>query len=144
MRLLIALALAALPCGVQAQAVYATKADIAAAALRAKVAIQPGHGSAGTPLIVLGGYMAKLEYHVGPNIANAHDGQDELFQAVEGSGTLVTGGTIVKTGATAIITGGSARPVAAGDVFIVPQGTPHWFSQVDGHMILISVMLPAK
>jgi mannose-6-phosphate isomerase-like protein (cupin superfamily) len=142
MRLLIALALAALPCGASAQVVYATKADIAAAAARAKAAIQPGHGTSSTPVAVLGGYTAKLEYHVGPNIAGVHPGQAELFEAIEGSGTLTTGGTIVKTGTTAVITGGTARPVAAGDLFIVPPDTPHWFNQVDGHLILISVMLP--
>lgn len=122
--------------------VYATKADIAAAAARAKAAVQPGHGTSSTPIAVLGGYTAKLEYHTGPNIANAHGQQAELFQALDGGGTLITGGTVVKTASSAIITGGTARHVAAGDIFIVPEGMPHWFNQVDGHLILISVMLP--
>lgn len=121
---------------------YATAADVAAVAAQAAASVQPGHGSAGRPLVVLGGYTAKVEYHVGPNIANAHPHEAELFQAVEGSGTLVTGGTIVGSGLTASITGGTARHVAAGDIFIVPEGMPHWFNQVDGHMVLISVMLP--
>lgn len=122
--------------------IYATKAEIAAIAARAAAAVQPGHGTSSRPLMALGSYAAKVEYHVGPNTANAHDQQAELFQALEGSGTLITGGTIVKTAAGATIKGGAARHVAAGDVFIIPEGMPHWFSQVDGHMVLISVMLP--
>lgn len=121
---------------------FAAKADIAAAMARARASIQPGHGTSSTPLLALGAYTAKLEYHVGPNIANAHPQQAELFQALEGSGTLITGGTIVKTATSAVISGGTARTVAAGDVFIVPEGVPHWFSKVEGHLVMISVMLP--
>jgi mannose-6-phosphate isomerase-like protein (cupin superfamily) len=122
--------------------IYATRTDIATVTATAAAGVQPGHGTSSRPLMALGSYTAKVEYHVGPNVANAHDQQAELFQAVEGSGTLITGGTIVRAATGATITGGTARHVAAGDVFIVPEGMPHWFSQVDGHMVLISVMLP--
>jgi mannose-6-phosphate isomerase-like protein (cupin superfamily) len=136
------IAMSTAPALAQNAPIYATKADIAAATAKAEASIQPGHGSFGQPLVVLGNYTAKLEYHVGPNIAAAHDQQAEMFHALEGSGTLITGGTVVKTATSAIITGGVARHIAAGDVFIIPEGTPHWFSQVDGHMVLISIMLP--
>ncbi|WP_137787752.1 cupin domain-containing protein [Sphingomonas sp. 3P27F8] len=122
--------------------VYATRADIELVQAKAAAAVLPGHGTSSKPLMALGSYTAKLEYHVGPNIANAHGQQAELFEVREGSGTLITGGTIVKTAAGSTIVGGTARHVGAGDFFIVPEGLPHWFSQVDGHLVMISVMLP--
>lgn len=126
----------------QAGPIYATQAEIAAAQAKAAASVKPGHGSANTPLMALGGYTAKVEYHVGPNIANAHPVQAEMFHALEGGGTLVTGGTIVGTGLGSRIEGGTERHIGAGDVFIVPEGMPHWFPRVDGHLVLISVMLP--
>jgi mannose-6-phosphate isomerase-like protein (cupin superfamily) len=139
----LAVALQASPAAAQDGApVYASKADIAAITAQALAAVRPGHGTSSRPVLTLGGYTEKLEYHTGPNIAAAHDQQAELFHALEGSGTLITGGTIVKTATSAIIVGGTARHVAVGDIFIVPEGMPHWFSQVDGHMVLVSVMLP--
>ena len=105
--------------------IYLTRDDIAAVTAKAASAVQPGHGTSSRPLMALGDYSAKVEYHVGPNIANAHPGHAELFQAIEGSGTLVTGGKILKTTTGAAISGGQTRHVAAGDVFIVPEGMPH-------------------
>ena len=140
--IVIAAALASAAAAQNNAPVYATGAEIAAVQAKAAAALQPGHGTSSKPLMALGGYTAKVEYHVGPNFANAHPDQAELFQAIEGSGTLTTGGTIVGEGPGSSITGGTARHVAAGDVFILPEGMPHWFNQVDGHLVLISVMLP--
>lgn len=138
----IALALQAGPVFAQDAPVYRTSADIAATTAEAKAGVKPGHGTSSRPLMALGDYTAKVEFHTGPNIANAHPEQAELFQVREGSGTLITGGTIQKTETGATITGGTARHIAAGDVFIVPEGLPHWFSQVDGTLMMISFMLP--
>jgi quercetin dioxygenase-like cupin family protein len=137
-----ALVIAAPAAAQEAGPIYATKAEIAAIQAKAAAALEPGHGTSSKPLIALGGFTAKVEYHVAPNFANAHPVEAELFQAIEGSGTLTTGGTIVGKGPGSSIAGGTARHVAAGDVFIVPEGMPHWFNQVDGHLVLISVMLP--
>jgi mannose-6-phosphate isomerase-like protein (cupin superfamily) len=68
-----------------------------------------------------------------------HDEVTDVFYFVEGEATFVTGGTLVekrqtKPGewrGTAII-GGDSRAVAAGDTLVVPKGTPHWFSAIDG------------
>lgn len=139
----IAMATTAMPVLAQeAVPTYATAADIAVVTKNAAAAVLPGHGSAAKPLVLLGNYTAKVEYHVGPNFANAHPHEAELFHALEGSGTLTTGGTIVGAGLGSSIVGGQERTVTAGDIFIVPEGTPHWFNRVNGHLVLVSVMLP--
>jgi mannose-6-phosphate isomerase-like protein (cupin superfamily) len=72
--------------------------------------------------------------------ATAHPGFAELHHIMEGSGTLVTGGTIVRPaggrgagGAT--IDGGESRHVSKGDVILVPSGVPHWYKDLDGAAI---------
>jgi len=79
--------------------------------------------------------------------AASHDKVTEVYQVLEGSGTLVTGGTMVNpqrrenvaevvtqingpgvSGAS--IQGGVSRRIAKGDMVIIPAGTPHWFSEV--------------
>jgi len=63
--------------------------------------------------------------------AVAHQGFAELHHIVEGSGTLVTGGTIVDRK----VQGGVSRHVAKGDVILVPSGVPHWYKDIDGASI---------
>ncbi len=70
--------------------------------------------------------------------AVAHDGFAELHHIVEGSGTLVTGGTLVRPtdgagGGT--IQNGVSRRVAKGDVVLIPPGMPHWYKDIDGASI---------
>ncbi|HZR22321.1 MAG TPA: hypothetical protein VFA59_01960 [Vicinamibacterales bacterium] len=71
--------------------------------------------------------------------AVAHDGFAELHHIVEGSGTLVTGGTIVRAtgggGGGATIQGGVSKHVTKGDVILVPPGVPHWYKDLDGASI---------
>jgi len=71
--------------------------------------------------------------------ATAHPGFAELHHIMDGSGTLVTGGTIVRPtagrGGAATIEGGESRHVAKGDVVLVPAGVPHWYKDLDGAAI---------
>jgi len=70
---------------------------------------------------------------------------------IEGSGTLVTGGKLVGQTQTnaenwsgTAIEGGVTRPVGKGDFIMVPEKTPHWFSKIDGVLVLMSIHLPRK
>ena len=65
----------------------------------------------------------------------------EVYYMLEGSGTLVTGGTLMNerrepaTGTNVRgsgIAGGVSRRVVPGDVVIIPGRTPHWWSGMDG------------
>jgi mannose-6-phosphate isomerase-like protein (cupin superfamily) len=79
--------------------------------------------------------------------AVAHEGNAELHHIIEGSGTLVTGGTIVRpAGATGIATiqGGVSRHVTKGDVIVVPAGMPHWYRDLDGTITYLEVRWEEK
>ncbi len=68
----------------------------------------------------------------------SHEAGTEVHHILEGSGTFVTGGTVVRptaTGAVAKIEGGAGRHVAKGDVVFIPAGMPHWYQEVDGSSI---------
>lgn len=73
--------------------------------------------------------------------ALAHPGNTELLYITEGSGTMVTGGTIVPAaaGKPASIANGVTQKFVKGDVFIVPAGSPHWFSVVDTPVTYLEV-----
>jgi quercetin dioxygenase-like cupin family protein len=81
-------------------------------------------------------------------LSASHDKVTEVYYMIEGSGTLVTGGTMVNpkrrdsgTAVVALINGpgvsgesiqdGVTRSIKAGDMVIIPAGTPHWWSKVD-------------
>src|SRR3979490_3043989 len=73
-----------------------------------------------------------------------HNRVTEIYQVMEGSGTLVTGGSLedakptdltrVNAGPshTGTHRGGVSRRVGPKDVIIVPAGMPHRFSELDG------------
>ncbi|MGH9387559.1 MAG: hypothetical protein ACRD2N_25140 [Vicinamibacterales bacterium] len=73
-----------------------------------------------------------------------HDRVTETYYILSGSGTIVTGGSLgdakptdlarVNAGMSQTGTrqGGESRRVGPGDIIIIPAGTPHSFSQLDG------------
>ena len=102
-------------------------------------------------LIELAPYNVSLEYRASIGPAAVHETEAELFYVIDGSATLVTGGTLAgekRTNAENLtgtgITGGQSRRVAKGDFVLVPERTPHWFSKIDGTVVLMSLHLPHK
>jgi len=73
--------------------------------------------------------------------ALAHPGHTELLYIVEGEGTMVTGGKLIAaaSGKPASIDAGVSQRFVKGDVFIVPAGSPHWFSVVDKPVTYLEV-----
>ena len=85
-------------------------------------------------------YRINLVHRSKPAGALAHAGNTELHYIVDGSGTVVTGGTIVRgEGTAATIQGGESRRVAKGDVIVIPANSPHWYSAVDGEITYLEV-----
>lgn len=84
-------------------------------------------------------FMVHASRRDGPGMAEVHARDTDIIYVLGGSARLVTGGTVVDgriTGADEVrgarIDRGHARQIAAGDVVIVPNGTPHWFEEVTG------------
>ncbi len=84
-------------------------------------------------------YQINVVRRMTPQGAIAHAVGSEIHSIIEGSGTLVTGGTIVRAAGAArgagTIDGGVSRHVSKGDVILVPPGTPHWYQSIDGQQI---------
>lgn len=91
---------------------------------------------------------ATLEYRGAVGPAAVHEKEAEYFYVIEGTGTMVTGGKLTEekrngdnlTGTG--IEGGSARSIGKGDFILVPENTAHWFSKIDGTLVLMSMHVP--
>ncbi|MQA29363.1 MAG: cupin domain-containing protein [Luteitalea sp.] len=130
---------------------FAPAADVAALIERAKRERKPDQANFVQPIVQLAPYNVNLEYRVGGVAATAsvHDRDAELFLVIEGSGTVVTGGTLKDERRTSpdnlqgsAIEGGTSRRLGKGDWVMVPEKTPHWFTQIEGILVLMSVHLP--
>jgi len=89
-------------------------------------------GSSGSTLNSTGNLTLKLSVRTKSGGGEIHAHFDDLMIVQQGSAQLVTGGTVVdaqtssegETTGTGI-KGGTSRAVNAGDVIIIPAGTPH-------------------
>ena len=118
---------------------------------KAKTERKPDQANFVQPIVQLAPYNANLEYRVAGVSAPAsvHEREAEMFFVIDGAGTLVTGGTLhdeKRTNAENLtgsaIDGGTPRRVAKGDWVMVPEKTPHWFTRIDGTLVLMSIHLP--
>ena len=98
--------------------------------------------AAGKPLIETSGYKVHASRREGPGMAELHARDTDIIYVLEGTTTLVTGGEIVDAKSSApdevrgaALRGGKPQTLRRGDVFIVPQGVPHWFQQVEGPLL---------
>ena len=123
---------------------------ITAADFAAIVAKQPKDRNGNATFLQLAPYNVNMEHRVNmPQNGSIHDKEAELFYVVDGGGTIVTGGKLTNasrqnadnsTGSG--IEGGTSKKIAKGDFILVPEGTPHWFSAIDGELTLMSLHLP--
>ncbi len=91
-----------------------------------------------------------------PGVAALHHKVTEVYHVLDGSATLVTGGTIVDSkersadiksvrledGPSASgpsIRGGASQQIKTGDVIVIPAGVPHWFSKINGSISYLVV-----
>jgi mannose-6-phosphate isomerase-like protein (cupin superfamily) len=93
--------------------------------------IAEGGAMAGSGITQTDQYRGSFVYRSEPNGAIVHQGNTELHYIVEGSGTVVTGGTVVRTeGVPARIEGGESHRVVKGDIIIIPAGSAHMYSEI--------------
>lgn len=107
-------------------------------------------GNLGQTLLQSASHKVNLEYRAKPGTSSIHETEAELIYIVDGSATFVTGGKLTnekRTNETNVggtgIENGVTRKVTKGDFVLVPQGTPHWFSGVEGGVAFMTVRLPA-
>lgn len=124
--------------------VYASAADVAAAVAKMGNAV---HGA--QRLVSVPPFNVSIEHRTAIDTAATHDLDAELYYIVDGAGTLVTGGELVDAKRTnpanwsgSAIKGGETRRVAKGDVMLIPQGVPHWFSALEGSISVMTLHLP--
>jgi len=95
----------------------------------------------GTVLVNMGNYMVHASHREMDGVAEIHTLDTDLIYMLEGSATFVTGGSVPDAKPTepnelrgTSIVGGQSRPIAKGDVIVVPAGVPHMFTEVQGRL----------
>jgi mannose-6-phosphate isomerase-like protein (cupin superfamily) len=96
----------------------------------------------GGPLIETGMYKVHASRREGPGQAEVHVRDTDIVYVLEGSAAIVTGGEVIDGRVTAAdeirgasIRGGTQQRLSKGDVFIVPNGVPHWFTNVQAPFV---------
>ena len=134
--------------------------DITAATVQAFLKALPRDSVNDRPIRVIdvGGYHVGIYGVFRPKasvqVATLHETKvTEVYQMLEGAGTLVTGGTIVdgKKSTAALATighasvngprieGGVSRRLSKGDFVIIPGGTPHWWSSLESDITYVII-----
>lgn len=100
----------------------------------------------GAPLQETAGYKVHASRRDRAGEAEVHLRDSDVFYVLDGSASLVTGGTLVNARETAEdeirgthIDGGAERRIGRGDVVVVPQGVPHWFKAVSAPVTYLVV-----
>jgi mannose-6-phosphate isomerase-like protein (cupin superfamily) len=114
---------------------------------KAKADRKEGAPVTAEPILSLAPYRAQLEYRPGPAPAALHEKDAELMVVLDGSGDIVTGGTIVdekrvnannRSGPS--IANGESHPVVKGDMIFIPANTPHQVTPAGGAPIVLMTM----
>jgi mannose-6-phosphate isomerase-like protein (cupin superfamily) len=129
---------------------YIAAADVAALVAKAQRERKPDQPNLVQAMLQLPPYTANLEYRIGANApASVHEREAELFYVIDGSGTIVTGGQLHDEKRTnpanrsgSRIDSGTPQRLAKGDVVFVPENTPHWFTDIPGTLVLMSLHVP--
>src|SRR5690348_12250461 len=128
---------------------FTSAADLAALIAKAKSERKEGQPTVAEPMLELGSYDGHLEYRAAVGNAAVHEKEAEMFYVIDGSATMMTGGKLAnekRTDAANLsgtgIEGGDSRNIAKGDFILVPEKTPHWFSSINGVLVLFSMHVP--
>jgi mannose-6-phosphate isomerase-like protein (cupin superfamily) len=128
---------------------FASGADVQAQVRDMLAAMKPEQGFMWRPLVRDGATVAAIEIWKKPGRPAVHPAEAEYAIVLEGSGTLVSGGTMTDSKVTNAhliegnqIEGGATRTLGPGDVILIPAGVPHWFGITGDRLILLGIKLP--
>jgi glc operon protein GlcG len=86
-----------------------------------------------------------------PGEVEFHTWETDIMYVLDGTATVVTGGEMVDRRQVApgeyrapSVHGGTAHHLSKGDVFVIPNGVPHWFQEVPGPFLyyVVKVIQP--
>lgn len=131
---------------------FTSAADVVAMMAKAKRERKPDQANFLDPLLISKPYQADLEYRVRgvDTPPSVHPTAVEVCYVIEGAGVLTTGGKLLggqPKGANVFgksIEGGSSRPIAKGDFFMIPVNTPHAFHTTAATLVIMSMHLPVS
>ena len=131
-------------------AVYMSAVDISKGLSTAVAA----DAAAGAAVTVSPGIAVRRRSGSGePQYAIIHPFSTEIYYIIEGTGSLVTGGTLDPPALppadpdvvrSKTIRNGVTRKVSRGDVIVVLPGTPHWFNAIDGTITYLESRVRVK
>jgi mannose-6-phosphate isomerase-like protein (cupin superfamily) len=128
---------------------YASASDVAALIAKSKSERKENQPLVAQRILQLAPYNANLEYRAAVGPAAIHEKEAEMFYVIDGGATLMTGGKLVNETRTnaenlsgTAIEGGTSRAISKGDFVIVPENTAHWFSAINGTLVLMSLHVP--
>jgi mannose-6-phosphate isomerase-like protein (cupin superfamily) len=128
---------------------FASGADVQAQLREMLAAMKPDQGFMWRPLVRDGATVAAIEIWKKPGRPAVHPAEAEYAIVLEGSGTLVSGGTMADPkvkNANLVegsqIEGGVTRTLGPGDVILIPAGAPHWFGITGDRLVLLGIKLP--
>ena len=91
----------------------------------------------GQPLLETPDYKIHASRRDTPGMAEVHVRDTDIIYVLDGTATLITGGDVIDGKTTErnevrgqSIRGGETQHLVKGDVFVVPNGVPHWFKDV--------------
>jgi mannose-6-phosphate isomerase-like protein (cupin superfamily) len=117
--------------------------------------VAAGKPTNGEPLVMQGPFRVTMEWrNTSQRSINVHTTDAEMFVVVEGSGTMLLGGTLVDpkpakgfawegpTMTATKVDGGVPYKVTKGDMIMIPPNTPHTVTEVNGKLVLWSMHMP--
>jgi mannose-6-phosphate isomerase-like protein (cupin superfamily) len=111
--------------------------------------VQAAFAKGGT-LIETDAYKVMASRRDADGQAEVHARDTDIFYILEGTATLVTGGTVVNGKKTAAdeergdsIKGGQEQAVAKGDIITIQRGVPHLFKNVKAPFLYYTVKVTA-
>jgi len=133
----------------QAMKLFTTSAEVTALIAKAKSERKGDAPIVTENILRMAPYNASLEYRGAVGPAAVHETEAEFFYVIDGSATMITGGKLTaekRTNAANLtgtgIEGGQSRSISKGDFIVVPENTAHWFSKIDGTLVLMSLHVP--
>jgi len=128
---------------------FSSGADVQAQLRQMLAEMKPEQGFMWRPLVRDGATVAAIEIWKKPGRPAVHPAEAEYAIVLEGSGTLVSGGTLADSKVSnanlvegSRIEGGATRPLGPGDVLLIPAGVPHWFGITGDRLVLLGIKLP--